>query len=201
MVVTFLLSEPTTPFVINGGGQGCTLTLWPSLGIVPFVPLLWVQNAGTNLPCVQSQYIQRPFQILGLDIMQLYQRPKVAIFTSLSCKIYSPLVFPAPDQKTLRIVKLLAEEVVPTFGVLEALLTDRGTNLLSNLMLDDCNLLGIRKLNTTAYHPECDGLVERFDRNLKTMICTHVQEFGVNWDKYPTRIVVGISRCTPLVYW
>ena len=64
-----------------------------------------------------------------------------------------PFVFPAPDQKAIRIVRLLTEEVVPVVGVPEALLSDRGTNLLAHVMQDTCELLGITKLNTTAYHP------------------------------------------------
>ena len=56
-----------------------------------------------------------------------------------------PLVFPMPDQKTQRIAKLLVEEIIPLFGVPEALLSDRGTNLLSHLMKDVCGLLGIEK--------------------------------------------------------
>ena len=64
-----------------------------------------------------------------------------------------PLVFPTPDQKSLRIARLLAEELVPMFGVPEALLPDRGANLLSHLMTDLCTMLGIHKLNTTSYHP------------------------------------------------
>ena len=91
----------------------------------------------------------------------------------MSCSCISrlcPLVYPIPDQKAVRIVKLLVEQVVPLFGVLKALLSDRGTNLLSNLMKDIRNLLGIQKLNTTAYHPQCDGMVERFNRTLKTML-------------------------------
>ena len=35
-----------------------------------------------------------------------------------------------------------------------ALLSDQGTNLLSHLLLDVCAMLGIQKLNTTAYHPQ-----------------------------------------------
>ena len=94
------------------------------------------------------------------------------------------MVFPTPDQKSIRIVRLLTEEVVPAFGVPEALLSDRGTNLLSHLMQDVCNLLGTRKLNTTAYHPQCDGMVERFNRTLKTMLRKHAAKFGNQWDKY-----------------
>ena len=47
-----------------------------------------------------------------------------------------PLVYAMPDQRTDRIVKILVEEIVPNFGVPESLLSDRGTNLLSHLMLD-----------------------------------------------------------------
>ena len=61
-----------------------------------------------------------------------------------------PLVFPVPDQKSERIVRLLVEHVVPLCGMPEALLSDRGANLLSHLMTDVCELLGIKKLNTTA---------------------------------------------------
>jgi len=65
------------------------------------------------------------------------------------------MVYPMPDAKTVRIVKILVEEFIPIFGVPEALLSDRVTNLLSYLMKDIfCSLLGIEKLNTTAYHSD-----------------------------------------------
>ena len=49
---------------------------------------------------------------------------------------------------------------------------------------DLCEMLGIRKLNTTAYHPQCDGMVERFNHTLKTMLRKHASRFGNQWDKY-----------------
>ena len=82
------------------------------------------------------------------------------------------------------IARLLAEEVIPLVGVPEALLSDRGTNLLSHLMRDVCEMLGIKKLNTTAYHPQCDGMVERFNCTLKTILRKHAAKFGNQWDRY-----------------
>ena len=57
------------------------------------------------------------------------------------------MVYAVPDQKSSRLVQLLVEEIIPTFGVPEALLSDRGTNLLLHLMLDVCKLLGVKKIN------------------------------------------------------
>ena len=106
------------------------------------------------------------------------------------------MVFPIPDQKTIRIVRALTEEIVPLFGVPKALLSDRGANLLSHLMMDVCALLGIQKLNTTAYYPQCNGMVERFNRTLKGMLRTHATKFGSQWDRYLAGVLYAY-RNTP----
>ena len=129
--------------------------------------------------------VSRPFQILGVDVMDLplttSGNKHVLVFQDLFTKW--PMVYPIPDQKSDRIVKLLVEEIVPFFGVPEALLSDRGKNLLSNLVHDVCDLLGTQKLNTTSYHPQCDGLVERYNRTLKTALRKHAARFGNQWDR------------------
>lgn len=130
--------------------------------------------------------VQRVFQILGVDVMELPKTDRgnkyVVVFQDFLSKW--PLVFPIPDQKSIRIARLLVEEVIPLFGVPEALLSDRGTNLLSHLMRDVCDMLGVKKLNTTAYHPQSDGMVERFNRTLKAMLRKHAAKFGAQWDRY-----------------
>ena len=73
----------------------------------------------------------------------------------------------------LHLARLLCDEVVPMFSVPEALLSDHG----AILMLDVCRLLDIEKLNTTAYHPECDGMVERFNHTLKSKLRKRAAQF------------------------
>ena len=146
-----------------------------------------VHSSGRlNRPQLHPIPLQRVFQIVGVDIMDLPKteagNKHVVVFQDFLSKW--PLVFPVPDQKAIRLARLLVEEVVPMFGVPEALLSDRGTNLLSHLMQDVCKLLGIRKLNTTAYHPQCDGMVERFNRTLTTILRKHAARFGAQWDRY-----------------
>ena len=42
-------------------------------------------------------------------------------------------------------------------------------------------LLGFHELNTTAYHPQTDGLVERFNRTLTSMLVKTVEKGGRDW--------------------
>ena len=137
-------------------------------------------------PLLRPIPVQRPFQKIGVDIMDLPCTERgnkhVVVFQDKLTKW--PIVFLVPAQKAERLVRLLCEEIVPMFGVPEALLSDRGANLLSRLMLDVCALLGIEKLNTTSYHTECDGMVERFNRTLKTMLRKRAAQFGGQWDNH-----------------
>ena len=146
-----------------------------------------VPGAGRqHRPPLKPIPIQRPFQKVGVDIMDLpcteCGNKHVVVFQDMFTKW--PLVYPVPDQRSERLVRLLCEEVILMFGVPEALLSDRGANLLSHLMRDVCEMLGMEKLNTTAYHPECDGMVERFNRTLKSMLRKRAAQFGNQWDRH-----------------
>ena len=146
-----------------------------------------VSGAGrSSRPPLHPTPVQRPLQIVGVDVMDLPVTEQgnrhVVVFQDFFTKW--SLVFRVPDQKAIRLVKLLTEEVIPFFGVPEALLSDRVANLLSYLMKDVCALLGIKKLNTTACHPQCDGMVERFYRTLKTTLRKLADKFGYQWDRY-----------------
>ena len=56
----------------------------------------------------------------------------------------------------------------------------RGAGFLSKLMLEICRLVGTKK---AAYHPQTDGLVERFNRTLTDMLAKTVERNGANWDE------------------
>ena len=49
-------------------------------------------------------------------------------------------------------------------------------------MRDVCALTGMKKVNTTASHPQTDGLVENFNKTLRAMLAKHVKTLGSDWD-------------------
>ena len=62
-------------------------------------------------------------------------------------------------------------------------MSDRGANFLSDLILQMCCLLGIKKVNTSGYHPQTDGLVEKINCTITNMISKSVSGSAVEWDK------------------
>ena len=75
------------------------------------------------------------------------------------------------------------ERIVSRHGVLMKLLSDRGAAFLSGLLQEVYRLLGTQKVNTTAYHPQTEKLVERFNRTLLQMLSKTASHTGRDWDK------------------
>lgn len=55
-------------------------------------------------------------------------------------------------------------------GLPKEILTDRGKPFTSGVLKVLCQTLGITQKFTAIYHPQTDGLVERFNQTLKAMI-------------------------------
>ena len=69
---------------------------------------------------------------------------------------------------------LLVSKVFSRFGPPLVLHSDQGSNFDSTLMHKICNVMGLTKTRTTAYHPSRDGQVERQNRTLQDMLSNYV---------------------------
>ena len=70
-------------------------------------------------------------------------------------------IFSVASQSAVTIAQLLVEEISCRHGAPQELLSDRGVDFLSEIVLEVCKLLNIKKVNTSGYHPQTDSLVER----------------------------------------
>jgi len=83
----------------------------------------------------------------------------------------------------------MVDEVLCRHGVPERLLCDRGTNFISELAKSFYETLGITKLFGAAYHPQTQGLVERFNGTLIGMLKMYASEAQTDWDLYLPRVL------------
>ena len=63
-----------------------------------------------------------------------------------------------------------------TFGIPESVLTDQGSNFTTQVIESLWERLDVLTLCTTAYHPQTDGITERFNRTIKTMLTQFVHD-------------------------
>lgn len=106
--------------------------------------------------------------------------------------------FPVPSIEVPVIARLLVDEIFTSLGAPRTLLSDCGSNFLSSLVTEVCRLLNTKKVNTTAYHPQTDGLVERFNNTLAEAISSYVSSHQLDWDVYIPTILFAY-RTSPSV--
>ena len=107
-----------------------------------------------------------------------------------------PEIFAVKNIDAVTIAHLLTDEIIPRHGAPRTLLSDRGKNFLSNLVREVCNLYSIKKLNTSAYNPACDGLVERLNSTLCQTLSMFVSKHQKDWDTFIPAALLAI-RTSP----
>ena len=81
-----------------------------------------------------------------------------------------PEAFPISDISALTIARALVASWISRFGVPSTVTTDRGSQFESSLFAQLTQLLGTVRCRTTAYHPQANGMIERFHRQLKAAL-------------------------------
>ncbi|XP_072246328.1 uncharacterized protein nfic isoform X1 [Leuresthes tenuis] len=140
----------------------------------------------SRAPLQPLPVIGTPFNRLGMDIVGPVEKSKRGNRCMLVITDYAtryPEVFPLKSIKA----KSVAFSLIQFFsrvGFPCEILTDQGTNFMSGLLKQVYKLLGIRRLRTTPYHPQTDGLTERFNQTLKQMLRKFVDDTGSDWDQW-----------------
>ena len=145
----------------------------------------WERRAGnpTKVPLTPIP-VGGPFDRVGVDILQMPKSGRrhqyVVVFIDYLTKWVE--VYPTRDHTALTLARMLVEKFIPVHGVPREILSDRGANFLSKLMTEVYRLIGTNKISTTAYHPQTDGLTERFHRTLLDMLAKTAKKNIKDWD-------------------
>ena len=85
---------------------------------------------------------------------------------------------------SLSVAKAFCRIWVFNYGTPSILLTDNGTQFTARFFMNVCRILGIKKVFTTAYHPQANGQAERFNRTILAGLRNYVSESQRDWDEW-----------------
>ena len=136
---------------------------------------------------MQSILVEGPFDCVCVDVLGPLPTSDlgnqyVVVFTDSLTKW--PEAFAIKSAGADVIAQIFVEEIVSRHGALRTLLSDRGKNFLSKLIQEICDLFSMKKINTTLYHPQTDGLTERFSHTLCSMLAIYVSKHQRDWDRF-----------------
>uniref|UniRef100_A0A6G3MFZ0 Retrovirus-related Pol polyprotein from transposon 412 (Trinotate prediction) n=1 Tax=Henneguya salminicola TaxID=69463 RepID=A0A6G3MFZ0_HENSL len=134
-----------------------------------------------ELASIPSSY---PFQRLAMDCLGPLNRTRrgnsyIVVISDYFTKWTE--AFATSNIEAGTVSRLLVDHYICRFGVPERIHTDQGSNFESRLFQNICQTLGISKTRTTPYYPQSDGMVERFNRTIVSMLSKCLEE-EEDWD-------------------
>ena len=136
---------------------------------------------------MQTYTAGEPLERMAIDVMgELHLSKSRNKCVVVAMDYFTKFVFllPLPNHKAKTIAEALVKEVFTKFGIPKFLHSDRGTDFMSNLFRETCNLFRIDKTLTTPWRPQSDGMVERMNRTLGAMLRQYTSENQDDWDEY-----------------
>ncbi len=170
---------------------------------------------------VQRQQAAFPLQRAAMDILGPFKPATTSGFKYiLVMGDYSTKFIIAvgmKDQTSETCAEVFVKHFVCLLGLPETIHSDRGTQFEAALFRKMCQVLGIHKTRTTAFHPQCDGQIERNNRTLLDLLAKLARDNPRDWDEWlplacfaynssvhrvtdetPFRLMMGREATTPL---
>jgi hypothetical protein len=127
-----------------------------------------------------------PFQKLSIDFVGPLPRSKKGneyMLTVSDCFTRWLEAFPCSRANAQVVVDKLVTEIFPLFGVCDQIHSDRGTQLLSDLVSEVVAMLGIKQLSKPLYNPKSNP-VECQHRSLGDTIKSLTEGDQGAWEDY-----------------
>ena len=141
----------------------------------------------TRVPLEKVPLVDTPFKKVGIDLVgpliPASERGKRYILVMVDYATRYPEAVALKNIDTESVAEALWE-MWSRVGIPEEVQSDRGTQFTSAVMAEVYRLLSVKGLKTSPYHAQANGLVERFNGTLKSMLKKLCQEQPKAWDRF-----------------
>ncbi|KAK3880443.1 hypothetical protein Pcinc_015045 [Petrolisthes cinctipes] len=146
----------------------------------------------THSPAATFTPVTERFDHVHIDLVGplLYSNGYRYLLTCVDRFTRWPEAVPLTDITTDTVARAFIATWVSRFGVPLSLTSDRGGQFESGVWNKVMILLGIRQYRTASYHPQANGTVERFHRQLKSSLAASAQR--EDWSIALPLVLLGI---------
>jgi hypothetical protein len=184
-----------------GGHQGIQRTIeriklyisWPSLDqdVAQYVKQCKIcqLNKETHqpikLPLIITDTKSFPWEKIYLDIVGPLSSTETGMKFILTCQDNLSkylMATPIPNQSAEEVTNAFVKNIILVYGIPTEIVTDQGSNFMSDVFKRICKLFKIEKICTTAYHPQSNGSLERTHKTLVNYLRCFCDTKSNDWD-------------------
>lgn len=137
-----------------------------------------------------------PFQRMQIDFTELPEKGGFKYLLVMKDQLTGWVEALPTRRATAGVVtKILLEQIIPRYGMIEAIDSDRGTHFTQRVLQQVMDTLKITWDFHTPWHPESSGKVERANGELKKHLTKLQLENGLPWTKNLPLALLRIRTC------
>jgi hypothetical protein len=137
-----------------------------------------------------------PFQLIGIDYCGPFKitpsgNQYVLCITDYFTRWVTAVALPDCSAQTT--ARTLFNDYICRYGVPKSILSDQGTHFKNQLMEAMAKLIGCNHIFSSVYHPQTNGLVERFNATFVPQIAKLQDRENNNWDEFLSPVVFAYN--------
>ena len=132
---------------------------------------------------LQSIYTDTPMELVTIDFLKLEKGSGGHEYVLLIVDHFTRYAqgYPCRNKSAVTAARKLYDDFILRFGFPNRILSDQGGEFENRLLTKLNELGGVTKSRTTPYHPQCNGMVERMNETLISMLQTLPRSQKTNW--------------------
>ena len=143
-------------------------------------------NAVSPVAPLQPIRAYYPLELIHMDFLSLEickgNYEKVLVITDHYTRYAQ--AYACKNETAYTTAKIFWENFVRHYGFPNQIISDQGRNFESDFIKELCKLADIDKIRTTPYHPQSNGMCERFNQTLISMLRTMTPEQKSDWKQH-----------------
>ena len=139
---------------------------------------------------------QQPFEKVGIDLIDPFPRSKSGnrhVIVAVDYLTKWVIAKAVPTAATTDVVNFFVKQIVLQHGAPVTLISDRVKCLTSDFAEKIYLAFETNHLVATSYHPQCNGLVERFNHTFAEMLSMYVDSSHDDWDESIEYVTFGYN--------
>ena len=177
---------------------------WPQMGedIKEYVKTCAVcQRRGSRVRKEPLYPIKvgNPFDRIGIDFvgpLPMTRRRNQYIVVATDYLTKWPEAKAVPNAQAVSAASFIYEEIICRHGCPKEILSDQGKHFCNELVDSLCQFFDIKHTLSSAYHPQTNGLVERFNRTLCEALAKYVDAYQTEWDLFIPSVLFAYRTLT-----
>ena len=146
---------------------------------------------------MHSIYTDQPMELITIDFLKLEKGKGGYEYVLLIVDHFTRYAqgYPCRNKSAVTAAKKMYDDFVLRFGFPARILSDQGGEFENRLLSKLNQLAGVQKSKTTPYHPQCNGMVERMNETLISMLKTLPRSQKSSWPDFINKMTHAYN-CT-----